>query len=90
MHITKLHLHHGAVHNAKTDIGFQISNDHVTTDLFEGHDLTLLGDIHKPAQFLNKEKTIGYPGSLIQQNHGEVFRSWNFSMGSYQIKHQNL
>ena len=68
----KIALHHGAVHNAKTDIGFQISNDHVTTDLFEGHDLTLLGDIHKPAQFLNKEKTIGYPGSLIQQNHGEA------------------
>ena len=68
----KIALHHGAVHNAKTDIGFQISNDHVTTELFEGHDLTLLGDIHKPAQFLNKEKTIGYPGSLIQQNHGEA------------------
>ena len=68
----KIALHHGAVHNAKTDIGFEISNEHVTTDLFEGHDLTLLGDIHKPAQFLNKEKTIGYPGSLIQQNHGEA------------------
>ena len=68
----KIALHHGAVHSAKTDIGFQISNEHVTTDLFEGHDLTLLGDIHKPAQFLNNEKTIGYPGSLIQQNHGEA------------------
>ena len=68
----KIALHHGAVHNAKTDIGFEISNEHVTTDLFEGHDLTLLGDIHKPAQFLNEEKTIGYPGSLIQQNHGEA------------------
>ncbi len=68
----KIALHHGAVHNAKTDIGFEISNEHVTTDLFAGHDLTLLGDIHKPAQFLNKEKTIGYPGSLIQQNHGEA------------------
>ena len=68
----KIALHHGAVHSAKTDIGFQISNEHVTTDLFEGHDLTLLGDIHKPAQFLNTQKTIGYPGSLIQQNHGEA------------------
>ena len=68
----KIALHHGAVHNAKTDIGFEIFNEHVTTDLFEGHDLTLLGDIHKPAQFLNEEKTIGYPGSLIQQNHGEA------------------
>jgi len=68
----KIALHHGAVHSAKTDIGFQISNEHVTTDLFKGHDLTLLGDIHKPAQFLNTQKTIGYPGSLIQQNHGEA------------------
>ena len=68
----KIALHHGAVNSAKTDIGYQISNEHVTTDLFEGHDLTLLGDIHKPAQFLNDEQTIAYPGSLIQQNHGEA------------------
>ena len=68
----KIALHHGAVHSAKTDIGFEISNEHVTTELFKGHDLTLLGDIHKPAQFLNTQKTIGYPGSLIQQNHGEA------------------
>jgi len=68
----KIALHHGAVDTALTDVGFEISNDHVKADLFEGHDLTLLGDIHKPAQFLNAEKTIGYPGSLIQQNHGEA------------------
>jgi DNA repair exonuclease SbcCD ATPase subunit len=68
----KIALHHGAVHSAKTDIGYEISNEHVTTDIFEGHDITLLGDIHKPAQFLNEEQTIAYPGSLIQQNHGEA------------------
>ena len=66
----KIALHHGAVHSAKTDIGYEISNEHVTTELFNGHDLTLLGDIHKPAQFLTD--TIAYPGSLIQQNHGEA------------------
>ena len=66
----KIALHHGAVHNAKTDIGYEISNEHVTTELFNGHDMTLLGDIHKPAQFLTD--TIAYPGSLIQQNHGEA------------------
>ena len=66
----KIALHHGAVHSAKTDIGYEISNEHVTTELFSGHDMTLLGDIHKPAQFLTK--TIAYPGSLIQQNHGEA------------------
>ena len=68
----KIALHHGAVNSAKTDIGYQISNEHVTTDIFAGHDITLLGDIHKPAQFLDTEKTIAYPGSLIQQNHGEA------------------
>jgi DNA repair exonuclease SbcCD ATPase subunit/DNA repair exonuclease SbcCD nuclease subunit len=68
----KIAMHHGAVNTAKTDIGYQISNEHVTTELFKGHDITLLGDIHKPAQFLDDEKTIAYPGSLIQQNHGEA------------------
>jgi DNA repair exonuclease SbcCD ATPase subunit len=68
----KIALHHGAVHTATTDIGYEISNEHVTTELFAGHDMTLLGDIHKPAQFLNTEKTIAYAGSLVQQNHGEA------------------
>jgi len=68
----KIALHHGAVNTAKTDIGYTISNEHVTTEIFKGHDITLLGDIHKPAQFLNDEKTIAYPGSLIQQNYGEA------------------
>jgi hypothetical protein len=68
----KVALHHGAVNTARTDIGYQISNEHVGIDLFEGHDITLLGDIHKPAQFLDNDRTIAYPGSLIQQNHGEA------------------
>ena len=67
----KIALHHGSVHNASTDAGFTLSNTHVTTDIFRGHDLTLLGDIHKP-QYLDDNKTIAYAGSLIQQNHGEV------------------
>ena len=64
----KIALHHGSVHNASTDAGFTLSNTHVTTDMFTGHDLVLLGDIHKP-QFLDEEKTVAYAGSLIQQNH---------------------
>jgi DNA repair exonuclease SbcCD ATPase subunit/predicted MPP superfamily phosphohydrolase len=66
----KIALHHGSVHNASTDAGFTLSNTHVTTEMFKGHDLSLLGDIHKP-QFLDEEKTMAYAGSLIQQNHGE-------------------
>ena len=67
----KIALHHGAVNSAKTDIGYTISNENVTTAMFAGHDITLLGDIHKPAQYLDDAKTIAYPGSLIQQNFGE-------------------
>jgi DNA repair exonuclease SbcCD ATPase subunit/predicted MPP superfamily phosphohydrolase len=66
----KIALHHGAVNSATTDLGITLSNTHVTTDLFAGHDLVLLGDIHK-MQFLDDKKRIAYPGSLIQQNHGE-------------------
>jgi DNA repair exonuclease SbcCD ATPase subunit/predicted MPP superfamily phosphohydrolase len=67
----KIALHHGSVHNASTDAGFTLSNTHVTTEMFKGHDLVLLGDIHRP-QFLDDEKTIAYAGSLVQQNHGEA------------------
>jgi len=91
----KIALHHGAVNSAKTDIGYEITNEHVTTDLFKGHDLTLLGDIHKPAQYLDDEKTIAYPGSLIQQNHGEALThgilEWNLDdMSSKFVEIKNL
>ncbi len=66
----KIALHHGAVNSATTDLGITLSNTHVTAELFDGHDLVLLGDIHK-TQFLDDKNSIAYPGSLIQQNHGE-------------------
>ena len=68
----KIALHHGAVNNALTDIGFRLVNDHVDIDTFKGYNLTLLGDIHKPNQFLDESKTIAYCGSLIQQNYAEA------------------
>jgi len=68
----KIALHHGAVDTSVTDTGHVLSNKHVTTAMFAGYDLTLLGDIHVPAQYLNKEKTIAYPGSTIQQNYAEA------------------
>ena len=67
----KIALHHGAVDTAKTDTGHVLSNKHVPISMFDGYDLTLLGDIHLPEQYLNVEKTIAYPGSLIQQNYAE-------------------
>tara|TARA_R110000868_G_scaffold72701_2_gene211517 strand:- start:2627 stop:3346 length:720 start_codon:yes stop_codon:yes gene_type:complete len=63
----KIALHHGAVNTAKTDIGYQISNEHVTTELFAGHDITLLGDIHKPNQILQS-----YSYEEIEVDESEV------------------
>jgi DNA repair exonuclease SbcCD ATPase subunit len=66
----KICLYHGSVQSAVTEIGFKLEGGKIKTSHFDGFDLTLLGDIHK-FQYLNEEKTIAYPGSLIQQNHGE-------------------
>ncbi len=76
---TKIALFHGTVDNSTTDFGFRLPSD-VKVKIFDGYDLALLGDIHK-RQFMNKEHTIAYCGSLIQQNHGETlehgFLSWD-------------
>lgn len=65
----KIVLFHGTVDRSETDLGFKLPSK-VKMSMFKGYDLGLLGDIHK-RQFLNKEETIAYCGSLIQQNHGE-------------------
>ena len=67
----KIALHHGAVNSAVTDLNHPIKNENVTPEIFKGFDLALLGDIHK-RQFLNDSETVGYAGSLLQQNHAEI------------------
>jgi DNA repair exonuclease SbcCD ATPase subunit len=62
-------LFHGPVNDSTTDIGYTVSSNSFTTDMFDGFDMVMLGDIHK-RQTLGKS-TIAYAGSMIQQNHGE-------------------
>jgi len=62
-------LYHGAVRGSLTDTDWQIDGE-INIDEFDRFDYALLGDIHK-RQFLNKEKTVAYCGSTIQQNYGE-------------------
>jgi len=62
-------LFHGTVDRSETDLGFKLPCK-VKMKMFDGYDLGLLGDIHK-RQHLNKEETVSYCGSLVQQNHGE-------------------
>ena len=91
---TKIALYHGGVFDAKTDIGYTITNKSITNNMFEGHDMALLGDIHL-AQDLQKydqsleNPIIRYAGSMLQQNHGEAllghgFTLWNVKDRTYQ------
>ena len=67
----KIALYHGSVGTFEVDTGLKMSDESIGVQDFNGYDMVLLGDIHK-RQFLNKEETIGYCGSLIQQNFAEA------------------
>lgn len=43
----KIVLYHGALHNAKTDVGYNVSDKRITINTFDGYDYVLAGDIHK-------------------------------------------
>jgi DNA repair exonuclease SbcCD ATPase subunit len=89
-------LFHGAVDRSVTDTGFAISNPSIMPPLFDWHDIALLGDIHRrqnlqEAREEEHKPCIHYPGSLIQQNHGESlhphgYTMWNLSDYTYQYK----
>jgi DNA repair exonuclease SbcCD ATPase subunit len=65
-------VYHGMVSGSILDNGVK-TEDGISISSFNGYDISLLGDIHR-RQFLNKEKTIAYPGSLVQQNFKEELK----------------
>jgi DNA repair exonuclease SbcCD ATPase subunit len=70
----KIALYHGTIGGSKTDLNFEFTED-TNNKLFalkdfKDYNYGLFGDIHK-FQYLNKERTFMYSGSLIQQNRGE-------------------
>ncbi len=67
---TKIGLYHGAVKPFDFSGGFEYSNSSLKSEDFAEFDITMLGDLHK-AHYVDERKTAGYPGSTIQQNHGE-------------------
>lgn len=62
-------LYHGTVDDSVTDTGYALDSD-VSLDTFADYDMALLGDIHRH-QYMDLSETVAFPGSLIQQNHGE-------------------
>ena len=65
-------LYHGAIAGVSTDIGYTLEHSDHELSIFEGHDYAFLGDIHKTNQIVDTEGRVRYPGSTIQQNHGET------------------
>ena len=87
---TKIALFHGPVDNSMTDVGYVVSSRHFTTDIFDGYDLALLGDIHKRQEMVSpKGCKVVYAGSLVQQNFGETldkhgFLVWDMDTMTYE------
>ena len=64
-------LYHGTLYKCKMNENYEADDEKcLKIKDFKDYDITMLGDIHKH-QFLDKNKTIGYASSLIQQNFGE-------------------
>ena len=61
---------------------------------FKGYDIAVLGDNHKQQLHLDDFISWGYPGSLIQQDHGEPilghgYLLWDVASRSAEVKHIN-
>ncbi len=78
---TNIALFHGSVEGSQTDTGFAMTHGDIGFSVLEKFDYALLGDIHKTNQALDFAGRCRYPGSLVQQNHGETndkgFLLWN-------------
>jgi len=65
-------LYHGTVSGVKTDTGWVMESGEDDVNIFNNFDYGFLGDIHKTDQAIDKKGKIRYPGSTVQQNHGET------------------
>jgi DNA repair exonuclease SbcCD ATPase subunit/DNA repair exonuclease SbcCD nuclease subunit len=85
-------LYHGSVSGVVTDTGWVMEHGDHPIEIFEDHDYAFLGDIHKTNQMLDPDGRVRYPGSTIQQNHGETndkgFLIWDIvDKDSFTCKH---
>ncbi len=79
----KICFFHGPVDAARTDIGYIVSSNNFTPDMFDGFDMVLMGDIHKRQVVQQRDKANGkpivvYAGSTVQQNHGEYLENHGY------------
>ena len=79
----KICLFHGPVDKSQTDVGYTVSSNKFTVDIFDGWDMAMLGDIHKRQEIQsydpdNGKPVIVYSGSMIQQNHAEFIEKHGY------------
>ena len=84
-------LFHGQVDGSITDLGFKISNPSNSIQMFDYHDIALLGDIHlqqtlQEYNFQNNKPIIRFAGSLIQQNHAEPLYGHGYTLWDLKAK----
>ena len=72
-------LYHGTIANSMVDSGLTISHG-LDWSTFAGFDVVPLGDIHKRQILSEQDPAIFYPGSLVQQNYGEVFEDHGYAL----------
>jgi DNA repair exonuclease SbcCD ATPase subunit/DNA repair exonuclease SbcCD nuclease subunit len=85
-------LYHGSISGVETDTGYIMEHGEHPIEIFEGYDFAFLGDIHKTNQVLDTEGRVRYPGSTVQQNHGETndkgFLIWDIKdKNDFTVKH---
>jgi DNA repair exonuclease SbcCD ATPase subunit len=72
-------LYHGTIANSRVDSGLLLSHG-LDWSTFAGFDVVPLGDIHKRQVLSKLDPAIFYPGSLVQQNFGEVFEAHGYAV----------
>jgi len=83
-------LYHGTLYKSKTDEGYEFNDNlKIKASDFEDYSIVMLGDIHK-YQYMNKEKSIAYSGSLVQQNYGETINSHGILLWDLKTKKSEL
>ncbi|MEC7671546.1 MAG: metallophosphoesterase [Pseudomonadota bacterium] len=88
-------LYHGSVVGSVTDSGWMMTHGDISLDELEKYDYAMLGDIHKTDQKVDSDGRARYPGSLVQQNHGESndkgYLIWNIEdKNTWSTRHVSL
>ena len=88
-------LYHGSIAGSTTDTGWVMTHGDINIETLTKYDYGLLGDIHKTHQKIDNDGKCAYPGSLIQQNHGETpdkgFLLWEIEdKDTFTCKHHQI